>query len=131
MKELTRKEIRVYLSIYTDLSEIIKGTLVDVAKKLKATEDRLIKENYIVIENPKIWKRFEVEIQTDYEGSDELKFYGIRMETDEEFKKRKELNEKAEEYRKLEKKKLSQKKKERDLKEWERLKKKFESTENL
>lgn len=71
--------------LYNEIYTVIDGTLYNTAKNFLDLEEKLR------VKYPDKYKRFEVNLQHDYDGYPELEFFGIREETDEEFKKRIEL----------------------------------------
>lgn len=127
----TKKEIREYLSLYVELSSVIKGSLQDVANNILNIETRLRTEHGFIRENPNYYIRFEIEIETYYEDTPEIKLFGIRLESDAEFNQRIDRNKKA---RIAEQKRVDKQKEEKEKKELQtylRLKTKFEKNTNI
>ncbi len=124
--EETRKEIIEKVYLYTELDTVISGSLQEVANNILALEQELKTKNQYIIDNPDRYFKFNIEIQRDYEGSDEIRLYGVRMETDEEFQKRIEKSKKSIEAQKLAAKKRIENTKKKELQTFLRLKKKYE-----
>ena len=131
MKKETKKEIIDELYLYTELDTVINGSLQEVADNILALEKRLKAEHAMVVENPDKYIRFNIQIETEYEGYAEIKLYGVRMETDEEFKGRIERNKKAAEAQKASAKKRIRTNKKRDLATFLRLQKKYGTKKNV
>lgn len=124
----SKKEIEEQLHLYTEMDTVICGSLQEAASNILALEERLKKEHQMVIDNPKKYIRFNIRIETpgyDYDESPEIKLYGVRLETDEEFKKRIERNNKAVEAQKASVKKRKENNKKRELATFLRLQQKF------
>jgi len=121
-----KKEISEVLYLYIDDErELFSGSIKDVANKILSLEQRLKEENQDVISNPKKYIRFEMKTSMSWDNDLQVRFYGIRKETQEEFSIRlsKELiNEKKQEERLKNLKKVQEK---RDLTTFLRLQKKF------
>lgn len=119
--EPLEKKEKLYL--YTDLYYLLSGSLDEASLKILDLEKRLRSENTVVISNPNMFKRFEIEYK-HYDDSPEIQIYGIRMETDEEVKARLDFAKRKKEVFLRAKKDAETK--EREL--YERLKKKFDET---
>lgn len=117
---MEKKEIKC--QFYLDLDNLLEGELNEVCQKIQDIPNRLKKENLYVKEDPNVWIRFELGREYyGYEEGFELVVYGIRLETDEEFEKRKIKLQKQVEY----KAKLKSIKEEKEKAQFERLKAKY------
>lgn len=121
--ENKKKELRETLGFYTELSNIIDGTLDKVAKNFLDLEEKL-KFKY-----PDKYDKFGVKLGNDYDDIQELEFFGIRNETDEEFKNRLKLNKRKLEANKKFKIILKEKQKKREYQTYLKLKKKFDKND--
>ena len=129
MKE-SKKEIEEQLHLYTEMDSVICGSLHQAAENILALEKRLKTENGLVIKYPEKYIRFNIRIGTpgyDYDESAEIKLYGVRLETDEEFEKRIEKNKKAVAAQKIAVKKRKENNKKRELATFLRLQNKFKN----
>lgn len=73
-----KQEILEEISLNIDLSDLIKGSLEEVSKKI------LNIKNVIKTQHPhayKKYKNFSLKFQENYEGGD-IYFFGSRLETD-------------------------------------------------
>jgi hypothetical protein len=124
---LEKKEIVETLYLYIDIDEILKGSLHDVANNILAIENRLKNECEMVVRNPDKYIRFNIDIHNGYydSNSPELKLYGVRMETDEEFEKRINEAKKAKIAKENSEKKRKENEEKNELNTYLRLKKKF------
>lgn len=130
VKKETKKEIHDELYLYTEIDTVICGSLQQTAENILSLEKRLKTEHQLVVQNPGKYIRFNIRIGTpgyDYDESPEIKLYGVRMETDEEFEKRIEKNKKSIANKKWIDKKRKENNKKRELATFLRLKNKFEN----
>ena len=120
-----KKEILDELGLYTQLDTIINGSLKEAAENILALEKRLYTENDMVIQNPDKYIRFNIKVENDYDEYAKIRLFGVRMETDKEFKKRIEENRKKVEAQKASAKKRIDNNDEKELATFIRLQKKY------
>lgn len=120
-----KKEILDELGLYTQLDTIINGSLKEAAENILALEKRLYTENDMVIQNPDKYIRFNIKVENDYDEYAKIRLFGVRMETDKEFKKRIEENRKKVEAQKASAKKRIENNDEKELATFIRLQKKY------
>lgn len=126
MKMEKKKEITERLGLYVD-SSVLNGTLQNVANNILNIEKRLREEHQLVKQNPDMFIRFEMEVDSEYDSSyAEITVSGVRLETDKEFEARLEKNEKARIAAAEAARKHKEKQKLEELATYERLKKKYE-----
>lgn len=102
----------------------LEGGINVVAEKIKNIP-QVLKDTYFV--KTELYHKFEFSISTYEDESPDIRLIGYRWESDIEFKNRKEQVKKNFAAAKLSVIKRAEKKKENEIKEYERLKKKFES----
>ena len=126
----TKKEFKDVLYLYIDADFLFEGSLQDVAQKVLDIEKRLRSEHNHVILNPNLYTRFEIHTERDRDGYSEVIIEGIRLETDDEFKKRLEKSARASATQKRIAAEKKIKKEEDELKLYEELKLKYGSSSN-
>ncbi len=127
----TKLEIEENLGMYVDADTTLCGSLQDVSNNILALEDRLRKEHAMVTQNPNLYIKFKINVQTTscYGDPDyiDIKLSGIRLETDAEFEKRIDKHNKAVIAGKLSAEKKAESNEKRELANFLRLKNKFEN----
>jgi hypothetical protein len=118
-----KKEITERLQLYIELETLLNGSLEEVAENILALEKRWKTENISVDR----YIRFDIQLDwSDCQDSfPEIHLYGVRMETNEEFKRRIEDDKLAAQAQKLATKKRIETTKKRELATLIRLRKKY------
>ncbi len=131
MKKETKKEIIERLSLYIDIDSLLSGTLQEVANNILNLEKRLREEHTLVKNEPNRFTHFKIELVSSKfeEGYHDIEISGVRLETDEEFKKRIEQNKKAKISAKKALLEKAQKLEEQQFATYKRLKEKFKDKE--
>lgn len=124
----TKKEIEEDLYLYVCISDIVSGSLQEVADKILSLECRLRTEHEEVRQNPDKYIRFNIRLETNHYDGDydaDIKLSGIRLETDLEFNSRIKRHERAVKAQKESAKKRAENIHKKDLETLKRLAKKY------
>lgn len=113
--------------MYIELETILNGSLEEVAENILALEKRWKTENISIVKNLDRYIRFDIQLDwSDCQDSfPEIYLYGVRMETNEEFKRRIEDDKLVAQAQKLAAKKRIETTKKRELATLIRLRKKY------
>lgn len=131
-----KKTITEKLHLYIDIDTLLAGTLTEVCNNVKDIETRLKAEHQALILDPSKYKDFKIAYERDYhsyEPDPRIRVWGIREETDQEYKHRfqkEKITKETAERKAIEKaQRLKEKKKEAKIREKElylELKKKYD-----
>ncbi len=109
-----------------DCSTLLCGNIEEVVKKINAIPERLKNEHTEVKNNPNKYYTFDLDVSYDLDEGVELCVYGWRMETDEDFVRRKKKLEQAKISGKALMAKKKKQKEEEELKLYQKLKTKYD-----
>lgn len=135
---MKKKEVTQKIHTYLD-SDCFEGSLEKIIETIKGFKDKINQEylaaakselSAIIPTNPKLFHRLEVKWGYNYGESKEPMLYGVRMETDAEFKERKRKSEQAAINAKQSAITKRKNKRIQEEKEYLRLKAKFDKSKN-